>query len=262
MKTFLFIPFLFIFSMAIGQTYTSTSIIGNPKIISIEPIGIGKFEVAQNDFPTKMNWYEANNACIKLGLGWRLPNIDELDIICRTKNSVGGFAQFEYYWSSNEWSDNSVAIHSMGRDQHRSGGKNELYYVRAVRGNIVTAQIVSSATIIGKPIFISTNSSVVQNFEVAQFDFTYKANWADAIDSCLNLGDGLRLPTKDQLNYIFKNKNKIGGFAEAAYYWSSTEYDEDNAWEQDFTNGEQSITDKVYDGESGYSTYFRAVRSF
>ena len=61
MKTLLFIPFLFIYSMVIGQ---STKIIGTP-------IKIGSIEVAQFDFPEKdgfpkiMTWNEA------LGLNFR-----------------------------------------------------------------------------------------------------------------------------------------------------------------------------------------------
>jgi hypothetical protein len=44
MKTLLFIQFLLMCRMVIGQTYNSDSIIGTP-------IRIGNLEVAQNDFP-------------------------------------------------------------------------------------------------------------------------------------------------------------------------------------------------------------------
>jgi type 1 glutamine amidotransferase len=48
----------------------------------------------------------------------------------------------------------------------------------------------------------------------------------------------------------------IGGFANA-YYWSSTEYDYDHAWVQNFTSGFQFFYSK-YDP----SVNVRAVRAF
>ncbi len=41
-------------------------------------------------------------------------------------------------------------------------------------------------------------------------------NWDDAKEACENLGDGWRLPTKDELNILYKNKDKIG-VAEISY---------------------------------------------
>lgn len=44
---------------------------------------------------------------------------------------------------------------------------------------------------------------------------------------------------------MYVNKDNIVGFCESngwirdAYYWSSTEYDADNAWYQDFSDGSQ-----------------------
>ena len=74
MKTLLFIPFLFMCSIVIGQTYNSDSIIG-------KPIKIGKLEVAQNDFPKTMFWNDTVKACTDLGKGWRLPTKDELNLL-------------------------------------------------------------------------------------------------------------------------------------------------------------------------------------
>ena len=50
--------------------------------------------------------------------------------------------------------------------------------------------------------------------------------------------DDWYLPSKDELNAIYQNKNEIKGFSDT-YYWSSTEYNETDAWGQDFTNGSQ-----------------------
>ena len=126
MKKLLIIPMLFMCSMVIGQ---SKKIIG-------KPIKIENLEVAQHDFPKEMTWYDAKKACYALGSRWRLPTKDELDILYRNKNEIGGFANI-YYWSStgamstyHAWYQNF----SMG-GQYDDGNKSSPYnfYVRAVR---------------------------------------------------------------------------------------------------------------------------------
>ena len=101
--------------------------------------------------------------------------------------------------------------------------------------------------IIGKPIKIG-------NLVVAQNDFPKLMNWVDAKRACAALGKGWRLPTKEELNILYQNKDKIGGFA-YDYYWSSTEYDHNYAWYQVFYNGSQ------FDVNKGYALYVRAVRA-
>jgi len=81
-------------------------------------------------------------------------------------------------------------------------------------------------------------------------------------DLVLNGYDDWYLPSKDELNLMYKNRNVIGNFSNdiVAPYWSSSEYEiHDAAWRQCFgdnENGEQTIYDK-------YNKYFvRAIRSF
>jgi hypothetical protein len=50
--------------------------------------------------------------------------------------------------------------------------------------------------------------------------------------------DDWYLPSKDELNAIYLDKEVIGGFT-FAYYWSSTEFSMTDAWGQDFNNGSQ-----------------------
>ena len=63
------------------------------------------------------------------------------------------------------------------------------------------------------------------------------------------------LPSKDELNKLYINKDAIGGFA-GSYYWSSSEGSTDYAWIQYFHNGNQYYGYK-YDDER-----VRAVRAF
>ena len=90
-------------------------------------------------------------------------------------------------------------------------------------------------------------------FEVYPTDLG-QHNWEDAKKLCEDLGDGWRLPTREELHLMWVNRESIGGFA-AAYYWSSSENGSSFAWGQAFYNGYQNYNDK-------YSTYYvRAVRT-
>ena len=111
--------------------------------------------------------------------------------------------------------------------------------------------IVGLNDIIGKPIKIG-------NLEVAQNDFPKEMKWEDAKKACEKLGSGWRLPTKEELNTLYLNKDKIGGFA-TFYYWSSTEtvnFNSPFAWYQYFGSGNQ-------DGANKNDAYYvRAIRAF
>jgi len=121
--------------------------------------------------------------------------------------------------------------------------------------------------IIGKPIKIG-------DLEITQYDFPKKMNWHDAKKACETLGDGWRLPTKDELNSLYLIKYNI--HQKGDYYWSSTlehytmsnEYLYSkakaalptlysNAWIQNFFFGYQIKIDMNY-----YKHSVRAVRAF
>lgn len=63
------------------------------------------------------------------------------------------------------------------------------------------------------------------------------------------------LPSADELNLMFNQETVIGGFADN-YYWSSSEYDANDVWNQHFNGGYQNEFSKL----SSYCV--RAVRAF
>jgi len=63
------------------------------------------------------------------------------------------------------------------------------------------------------------------------------------------------LPSKDELNNLYLNKDAIGGF-DSGYYWSSSEYFDYSAWRQYFPTGTQ------YNASKSHAYRFRAVRAF
>jgi hypothetical protein len=64
------------------------------------------------------------------------------------------------------------------------------------------------------------------------------------------------LPSKDELNELYKLKNVVGGFAND-YYWSSSEWHPSHAWRQHFLTGSQGYADSKQQ-----SFYVRAIRAF
>lgn len=102
----------------------------------------------------------------------------------------------------------------------------------------------------------TTNPIILEQhlkFEVYPEDLG-EHNWKDAKKVCEDLGDGWRLPTREELHLMWVNKDSIGSFA-AAYYWSSSESSYNYAWNQYFVSGSQSTSYKYL------TTYVRAVRA-
>jgi len=108
----------------------------------------------------------------------------------------------------------------------------------------------------------STNYSTGQaNTNAMKAQTGYTGGAAKVCDDYTNTETGTGvygdwyLPSKGELIKLYINKVAIGGFAED-YYWSSSEYDASNAWDQLFTDGYQN-----YNGK--YVTLpVRAVRAF
>lgn len=85
----------------------------------------------------------------------------------------------------------------------------------------------------------------IDNLEIAEKDLPGKYSWTHAKIICPTLGEGWRLPTKDELNEIYNNKDKIANLTND-HYWCSTEHDNYSAWKQELKNGKQSLT-SIYD---------------
>jgi hypothetical protein len=121
--------------------------------------------------------------------------------------------------------------------------------------SITKSNTSSEDNIIGKPIRIG-------RIEVAQYDFPKAIKWDVAREVCQKLGEGWRIPTKSELNFLYKNKDKIGGFVKD-YYWSSIEYSNNGQ----FDKSSKALIKNFYDGNEiacwkEYSRYVRAVRAF
>ena len=138
------------------------------------------------------------------------------------------------------------------------GGTSTEAYTDSAVAIIDTANTQSSSKAESPINPIIGNTYKIGNIEVAEKDFPNKMNWQSAKDACESLGNGWRLPTKDELNLLYQNKDKISGFTtiEYSYYWSSDVYDGVYRVNQDFDNGGQ------YNDREHNPFYVRAVRAF
>ena len=118
-------------------------------------------------------------------------------------------------------------------------GKEKTEVVQNIQSNNNSVQepvssFSSATSIIDNPVKIG-------DLLVAQFDFPNKMNWENAKAACERLGNGWRLPTKDELQILYATidqpslHKKLGGFL-GTYYWSSEAYDE-KAWMKAFDDG-------------------------
>jgi hypothetical protein len=93
------------------------------------------------------------------------------------------------------------------------------------------------------------------NFEIAPKSSEIQVNWYEANIYCSELKidgkTGWRLPTKEELNQIYKSENDFVG----NYYWTSTEFNGNYACIQYMTNGFHMNYGK------SYGNYVRAVRT-
>lgn len=81
----------------------------------------------------------------------------------------------------------------------------------------------------------------IDSIEIAQYDLPTEVTWYNAKRECKELGKGWRLPTKDELDKMYENKNLIGNFVNTNY-WSSTEYSSNYVWMEVFTHRSIAIT--------------------
>lgn len=89
----------------------------------------------------------------------------------------------------------------------------------------------------------------------ADYDNGKALNWAEAKTAANSYGPDWRLPTASELNLLYRRKDIVGNFTNL-HYWSSTNYDNYNAWYQYFSNGYQIAGGKT-------KTHgVRAVRGF
>lgn len=221
MKNILLFFLLFYLNNNIHAQKNSNSLIIG-KSIKIE-----KLEITQYDFPKTMNWSDAKKACSNLGEGWRLPTMSELKFLFLYKDdSLNNMRKA--YWSSADSDPDFAEIPDFNFENYKIPKRNIAYSVRAVRLNKDFYESIIGVTF------------KIDNFEVAQYDLPKKLNFIDARKGCNDLGKGWRLPTKDELNVLYLNNDKLGNF-KSDNYWSISTNNGSGAWSQNFSTSSQNL---------------------
>jgi hypothetical protein len=104
-------------------------------MLTIEhPLTGEKLQIANKDFSSQMNWYDAIDACEKLGSGWRLPTYEELLAMYEELHEKGqGNFEEACYWCSKEFRTEMAWYKCFG-GMATIGDKNKTQKsVRAVR---------------------------------------------------------------------------------------------------------------------------------
>jgi len=96
---------------------------------------------------------------------------------------------------------------------------------------------------------VAISTAAAYNTTTITTDLSCPTSLAPSTPNCWHL------PSKTELQYLYEQKNVVGGFASAGY-WSSTEYGSSNAWGQNFSFGDQNIGNKYR------ALRVRAVRAF
>jgi hypothetical protein len=115
-------------------------------------------------------------------------------------------------------------------------------------------------------IFAGTSPDTGKPMYALPADAPLTMQWQQAMDYAADFeGHGhpkgaFRVPTQGELNVLFQNKAKIGGFnanrsIPAAWYWSSTEHPKTRGWVIHFPDGDGGWHPKRYDAS------LRLVRS-
>jgi len=97
----------------------------------VKPKSSLPFEVANKTTEEPSTWYDAIEYVELLGDGWRLPTIEELDLIYKSENDF----EKEGYWSSTEFDYRSSWQYEFDSGIKDYYGKTAFCYVRAVKDN-------------------------------------------------------------------------------------------------------------------------------
>jgi hypothetical protein len=102
------------------------------KVYVIDSSGQHGLEAKPADQPDSLIWRDAVTGAEAYGSGWHLPTIAELKLLYKQKMQVGGFANDDY-WSSTEQDVNSAWIQGFARGDQDRYNKHSKLKVRAVR---------------------------------------------------------------------------------------------------------------------------------
>jgi hypothetical protein len=125
---FVFINLFFIYSSNAQMTVGAEYLDGIIAILNED--GESGLLIQKTDMDDLLNWEDAKKKCEKLGIGWRLPTLDEMKII----NYNNQFLNLKNaYWSGTEFGKFHSWIFIFQQRNGYTSNRIYKYYVRAVK---------------------------------------------------------------------------------------------------------------------------------
>ncbi len=125
MKCLIIILFILISNLLYSQNKKN---IGN---VNADEIKVGDLIVKRHD-AGKMSWDDAIITCEKIGEGWRLPTKQEMAVLYKKKEVIGGFEK-DGYWSGFSIDGHLAFVQSFYKNINGPNAKHDLLFVRPVK---------------------------------------------------------------------------------------------------------------------------------
>jgi hypothetical protein len=200
---------------------------------------IDKLEYSFYSIKKSVSLDELRNIILNEFSGWRLPTINELRTIMTTRPKIRDRhpnQKTNIFWSSTN-NNGLFSTLDFGQNyeyQYRGDEFFEACIVRDIPDKIEYINFIG-------------------DLEIAKNDIPGTMTWDEANIACAKLGNGWRLPNRDELFNLWYKRKNIGGFTNSVY-WSSEEVYTVTAFAKNFNSGSVQNFKK----ESRYNV--RAVR--
>ncbi len=97
-------------------------------------------------------------------------------------------------------------------------GSGKCYECKS-KGSVSVSKVLGSKNTFSANRIIG-NTTRLDGLEIAQYDFPNQMTMTEALAACKLLGQGWRLPSSEELDFLYDNKATIGGFDTSLFYWS------------------------------------------
>lgn len=184
------------------KTSPDTSVLKS-KILAQDFYKTTFLDIFETDFKQELNYYDAQKACTNLGENWRLPTLDELEVIFKNSKDYDTphfYNNFNntYYWTSTEYNKFNAWVLMPKYNSTFPKPKYESTFAKEFFGKSNTFNV--------RAVKFITFDVLIENPKIS-------LKYSDINSIVIGLGDGWRIPSKYELRMLEKDsKLKIGDY--------------------------------------------------